>query len=111
MLRRVMGFTFAFLLVTSQAFAVDIRTVDPGDVYYLYRIAGSNAAVQVVRVDIPNNRVKIRYATGAVDWIRPDKLMTQRESDNADAATNAAGAAIAIGVIACIMDPDCGKKK
>lgn len=100
-----------FTLVVQTVLAVDIRYIERGDTYYLYKVVGENDLVVVQYVDKENNRVKIRYVNGAVDWVAPSKLLTQSESDEADFKTRAAGTAVAVAAFVCLVNPDACKDK
>jgi hypothetical protein len=98
-------------LITRTALAADIQSIQPGDVYYLYRPIGENERVIVKFVDLHRDQVKIQYlTTGAVDWVAPAKLLTQSDSDRADVETRVMGTALVVSAIACLANPDACKQ-
>lgn len=111
MYKRLLPWGIIIALILRTAIAADIRYIQVGDIYYLYHVIDANARVIVQYVDRDNNRVKIRHANGAVDWVSPADLMTQADSDTADVVTGIGLGVIVIGGLVCLFSPDTCKDK
>lgn len=109
--KRLFPWGIILALILQTTFAADIQYIQVGDSYYLYRMVGENAQVVVQSVDRSNNRVKIRHANGAIDWVSPADLMTQSESDTADTATRVGFGVIVAGGLVCLFSPETCKDK
>lgn len=95
------GILATSLLASGVVGAADIRDIRVGGGYYLYRALENNVLVRAVEVDHRNGRVLVQYSNGAVDWVSPQALLTQSQSDQADVGTAVAGVAL----IACMLNP------
>ena len=72
-----LGVCLVILLSPLMSYAVEYRTVDPGDLYYLDEFL-ENKQVLVIGKD--RGRVKVLHVNGAVDWVTANRLLTQSES-------------------------------
>lgn len=95
-------FIAAMLVGSSCVFAANIRDLDVGDGVYLQGIF-SDELVYVVRIDYENNRVKIRRTEdGTTKWVNASDLISRESSTGNDVVRGA----VAIGIIACALDPE-----
>ena len=95
------------LFLPVQMLAVQMSSIQPGDVYYLFNLGSPNDRVVVRDLDHRQQLVKIQYlSTGAVDWVSPSSLMTQTESDTADVAVPVVGGMLILGALYCLANPD-----
>lgn len=89
--------TFLFIiLLSSSAFAIDISRLDPGDIVFKQGMGGVLFAkrVQVVRVDLTRNEVKVRdLKTGDTYWTNPVNLSSKTERDREIAVKTILGVA------------------
>ena len=93
---------FILMAFGNSCYAANIRDLDVGDGVYLQGVL-SDELVYIVRIDYQRNRVKIRRSEdGTVKWVRPSDLISREDSIGNDIGR----AAIAIGVFACIANPD-----
>lgn len=92
--------------LSGSALAAPIGSIDVGDSYYINNLLSENDYVVVVRIDRSSGLVKVRYASGGTDWVRPSQLLTRSQSRTTDAAQAVVGTAIAAGIIWKILDPD-----
>lgn len=82
--------------------AVPLADIDIGDVYYLRRPQDDSVLVSVIAVNPASNRVKVQYENGAVDWVGPGSLLTQRQKE----ADDAEQAAQYMRLFGCLLSPD-----
>ena len=93
---------FILIALYNTSYAASIRDLDIGDGVYLQGVL-SDELVYLVRIDYQRNLVKIRRSEdGTVKWVRPTDLISREDSIGNDIGR----AAIAIGVFACIANPD-----
>lgn len=82
--------------------AVEYRSIDPGDTYFLDELF-ENKLVMVLGKD--RGRVKVVFVNGAVDWVTPNRLLTQSESTLNDSAEQIVGlGALLVGMV-CLANP------
>ncbi|MBX3328521.1 MAG: DUF1036 domain-containing protein [Nitrospira sp.] len=93
------------LSFTSQVFAADVYTVQPGDVYYLWRLDGPNTRVQIREVDRRGGRVKVAYPDGEVRWVAASDLKTKDEAQNTDIGLGLA--AVGTVLLVCALSDLC----
>lgn len=94
-----------FFFYASNALAVDYSYIDPGDYYYINNW-GDNDHVVVVR-KLGSNQVKVRnLSTGSTQVISASKLLTKSQLDTEETGNAIGGAAIGIGIIYCLANPE-----
>ncbi len=86
--------------VTSQA--ADYRFVDRGDTYYLDHLFENQLVVVLGK---ENGWVKVRYLNGAVEWVAPNRLMTQSQSTANDTAEQVVGTGVFLLALYCLANP------
>lgn len=103
-MNRTVALCLCLIVVLSPVIsqAVEYRTVDPGDIYYLDELF-ENKQVLVLRKD--RGRVKVLHVDGAVDWITPNRLLTQRESTLNDTAETMVGLGMLFVGMVCLANP------
>lgn len=98
----VLGLCSLLLLAPVAGHAADYRFVDRGDTYYLDRLF-ENQLVLVLGKE--NGWVKVRYLNGAVDWVAPNRLMTQSQSTANDTAEQVVGTGVFLLALYCLANP------
>lgn len=90
MMNRIVALGLCLTIVVSPLVsqAVEYRTVDASDAYFLDELF-ENKLVLVLEKE--QGRVKVLHVNGAVDWVAPDRLLTQSESSANDTVEQAVG--------------------
>jgi len=100
-----LALSIALLIPVSNTHAANIRDLDPGDGVYLQGIF-SDDLVLIVRVDIGNNRVKVRRSEdNTTQWVSPSKILSRDDSIKNDIKRTGA----AILIIGCLLDSEACK--
>ena len=94
-----------FFLLLSNVQAANIYDLDVGDGVYLEGIM-SDELVYITRIDVSNNRVKIRRSTDSTTkWVRPSSLISREASTTNDIGRTAIG----VGIMVCLLNPEACK--
>jgi len=94
--------SLAILLLPLAAQAADYRFVDRGDTYYLDHLFENQLVVVLGK---ENGWVKVRYLNGAVEWVAPNRLMTQSQSTANDTAEQVVGTGVFLLALYCLANP------
>ncbi|MCW0207945.1 hypothetical protein WHX56_04810 [Achromobacter veterisilvae] len=103
-MRPICAVVAAGLLLGSgnAAQAVPLARIDVGDSYYVHRDLDDNVLVTVVAIDAATRKIKVLFPNGAVDWVAPERLLTQSQNDEDEAAS----ANAMLQVFACMLEPN-----
>ncbi|MEZ5728007.1 MAG: hypothetical protein R3E48_08495 [Burkholderiaceae bacterium] len=93
------------LMISSQAAAAQIHSVQVGDIYTLWGLS-ANKRVQVREVNRARSTAKVADASGNVEWVSADRLMTPSEATRTDVGL---GFVILGGAICLLTDACKGK--
>lgn len=91
-------------LAAASVQAADVRYVQPGDVYWLWRLDRPNIKVTVREVDRNNERAKVALPDGEIKWVSADDLKTKEEATDRDIV--AGGLAVGALVLVCAFNPE-----
>lgn len=86
----------------NAAQAVPLARIDVGNSYYVHRDLDDNVLVTVVAIDAATRKIKVLFPNGAVDWVTPERLLTQSQNDEDEAAS----ANAMLQVFACMLEPN-----
>jgi uncharacterized membrane protein len=96
--------TCVVALAAASVQAADVRYVQAGDVYWLWRLDRPNIRVTVREVDRAAGRAKVALPDGEVRWVSADDLKTRDEATGQDIV--AGGVAVGALLLACAINPD-----
>lgn len=92
---------------SSSSIPTGINALDVGDGVYVEGLFSDELAV-IVRIDQASGNVKVRrQSDGTTVWVPASKVISREQST----ANDFARGAVAVGVVACILNPDACKKK